>query len=114
MSALAIREALNGHHKIAAVLSANIAVSAARDKAKTDLRDYAEEHSLPTNAKRWGKLKTLLHNIGMGIVIKSGRNNIAGKVIGTSLLSGGTLIGLHDYMLYRRYIRHEKARAGVL
>lgn len=114
MSSIAIREAMNGNTKIAAVLGANIGISALRDKSKTDLRDYAEARDLPTNAKKWGKAKTLLHNVGIGIVLGSSEKNIVGKAIGCAVISAGTTVGLHDWRIYRRYIRLEKARAGEL
>lgn len=114
MSALAIRTAINGHNKTAAVLATNIAVSGARDTLKDKLRSYADEHGLSTHAKKWGKAKTLLHNVGVGVLLHPLGTNAFGRAVGSTTISVGTGVGLHDYRLYRHFIRHAKARAGQL
>ena len=67
-AALIARAVKNGHHSTAAALTANMALTGARDTLKTIERSDAKKHSIPTHASRLGKYKASLQGIGLGVL----------------------------------------------
>ncbi len=108
MGALTVRMARNGYTKTAAVLSANMAVSKVRDDAKGSLRDTAQQQGWETNAKVLGKVKTSLHGIGIGTLLTPIFDNGPGRLLGSAIISAGTLIGIADYGRYKSYVTKQK------
>ncbi|NBU33572.1 hypothetical protein EB118_02375 [bacterium] len=108
--ALVVRMARNHDARSAEQIATNIAVSKIRDDTKSELRDYAEQHGWSTNAKALGKLKTFLHGLGIAALLTPTLDNKAGHMIGTNLISTGTVVGLLDLQKYRSYIHKQEQK----
>ena len=107
-AALIKRFAMRGDATTATLLGLNLAATVPRDILRTKQKNELKKLGGDNHASALGKHKTLLQNVGIGVLLSPLERYKAGRALGIGILSVSTVMGLDDYRRNIKNVRYAR------
>ena len=108
VAALVKRHVERGNTTTATLLAINLAATVPRDILRTQQKNELKQLGGDNHASKLGKYKTLIQNIGLGVLLSPAEKYRAGRALGVGILSVSTVMGINDYRHNIKNVRYAR------